>query len=391
MVLFDKDRESDKPVDQSEADSGEPALGSAAGDFTARLWDSSEQWEATIPTGKETMLERRALRRIRLGWLAAAANGLLSWVQSSAALWGADGRPLFETVSPGDFLPGVILFLLAIGVYSRILVSALGLLFLSAVDLGLTFFAGPVAEAEPVLLWWMAIQGLFLLLFLGAVSGIMLYRRLHPPPVKRTEVGLTALLQRQLPLTFAILAVAAGAYVWGTHLRAAARGGGGASVVRRPSVGSASAGRGASASSSRGGSSRVGSSSPASRSGGSGGGGGGGGGGAPPALTRKADREGLLFGADTDSKGCVAEGLRRHEACKTAECYSANGVFLSACLGKSSPSPGFCEGIPDRANRLASAAWRAQACSGVGRGNDYCEALLEGVQHHCRSSRDTGS
>ncbi len=393
MVLYDKNRPSDRARDLEEEleeaveeriERPEPH----PHPHPEREWRADDGWAATVVSGDEERLERVARRRIRLGWMAGAINGVLVIVPPLIAALQSDGYASRQALSAPDVLPGLMVFILAIGVYSRILPCAVILFLLTVVDAGLTTLAGEALGSDGLLIAWVGVEVVFLLLYVQAVRGIVLYRRLHPGRQKKTDASLAAVLQAQLPLAFGILVVAAGAYVWGGHLGAAARSGGGSAAVRSMRAGSSSvrssggSSKGSSSSGAR--SSRTPSSS--SRSSGGGGGGGGGGGAASAAAVRQAGDEGTVFGSGVDSNGCVAESLRRHEACAGPGCYSANGVFLGACLGKSTPAPGFCDSLPASGDGLASAAWLAQACAGVGRGNDHCEALLVGVQFHCEST-----
>ncbi len=93
--------------------------------------------------------------------------------------------------------------------------------------------------------------------------------------------------------------------------------------------------------------------------------------------------QGAEFGESADAQECLL---------KTFEIYAEGpGVkqgmvcrgFLDACLSKSSPAPGFCEGVPTKNEIVASAKWRLSVCGRAGHGDESCHMLLEPVQEYC--------
>jgi hypothetical protein len=94
--------------------------------------------------------------------------------------------------------------------------------------------------------------------------------------------------------------------------------------------------------------------------------------------------EGEAFGRRTNNQGCLDEGIARH---KTAEGFGelikAN-LFLRSCLEASSPTPGFCEGVPHATEFIKSAQWQAEQC---GRHNlsteKQCQQVFAQVQQFC--------
>ncbi len=98
----------------------------------------------------------------------------------------------------------------------------------------------------------------------------------------------------------------------------------------------------------------------------------------------RAAREGMAFGAKHDETGCLIEGLHRQDRCRDKWCGKHVRMFLRACLPKSRPSAGFCEGVPGPMAVEEGAKWAETVCAGRNLG--ICREYYYGVQGHCHRS-----
>ena len=97
--------------------------------------------------------------------------------------------------------------------------------------------------------------------------------------------------------------------------------------------------------------------------------------------------EGRDFGAHSDNRGCVDETMSRYK--KEPGFFSAFKYqgFINGCLEKSSPTVGFCEGIPI-GDFMKMTAWREGECRRYGLANDRnCQPLLMPVMMSCGEKR----
>jgi hypothetical protein len=94
------------------------------------------------------------------------------------------------------------------------------------------------------------------------------------------------------------------------------------------------------------------------------------------------------FGAKTDNNGCLKEALARHKRDKSYTGQISTQGFLIVCLQASEPSPGFCDGVPQQDEIMASANWTLKKCSDAGMQNDQsCQRLFGAVQSYCHRSK----
>ncbi|MCZ6695769.1 MAG: hypothetical protein O7A63_04430 [Acidobacteria bacterium] len=92
---------------------------------------------------------------------------------------------------------------------------------------------------------------------------------------------------------------------------------------------------------------------------------------------------GLEFGQSADARECLMKafeiyaeepGIKRGMICR---------IFLDSCLSMSSPSAGFCGGVPATNEVVASAKWRVSVCGREGHGDESCHMLLDPLQEYC--------
>jgi hypothetical protein len=93
------------------------------------------------------------------------------------------------------------------------------------------------------------------------------------------------------------------------------------------------------------------------------------------------------FGAKTDNNGCLKEALARHKRDKSYTGQISTQGFLIVCLQASEPSPGFCDGVPEKNEIMESANWTLKKCSDAGMQNDQsCQRLFGAIQAYCHES-----
>ena len=101
-----------------------------------------------------------------------------------------------------------------------------------------------------------------------------------------------------------------------------------------------------------------------------------------------SDVEARSFASTHDQNACVEEALRRGDACGAdlnIMCHAQNGIFLTRCAEQATPVAGFCEGVPDPSDIMASVTWSMQACTARGRPNNQsCNRLMQSLQRGCR-------
>ncbi len=106
-----------------------------------------------------------------------------------------------------------------------------------------------------------------------------------------------------------------------------------------------------------------------------------------PALVetgKKGIEEGETFGRRTDNEGCLTESLARHKSSQGLGDLIKANVFLRACLEASTPTPGFCEGVPARTEFIKSAHWQRERCHQQGfPDGGQCQQVFAQVQQFC--------
>jgi hypothetical protein len=102
---------------------------------------------------------------------------------------------------------------------------------------------------------------------------------------------------------------------------------------------------------------------------------------------QKKQAEGSAFGRTADYDGCWREAVRRQKESKGFGESLQNGSFLHSCLIISQPSPGFCEGVPERLEILSGVQWTEKRCAGMDLSANDCRTLLRTVQVFCEQER----
>jgi hypothetical protein len=102
---------------------------------------------------------------------------------------------------------------------------------------------------------------------------------------------------------------------------------------------------------------------------------------------QKKQAEGKAFGRTADYDGCWSEAVRRQKELKGFGESLQNNSFLLSCLTISRPSPGFCEGVPERLEILSGVQWTEKRCTSMNLSANDCRALLRTVQIFCEQER----
>jgi hypothetical protein len=107
------------------------------------------------------------------------------------------------------------------------------------------------------------------------------------------------------------------------------------------------------------------------------------------ASSRTAARmqEGGEFGKKTNQQGCIDEGLKRGARLGLLdfETQGANEDFVLGCLQSSSPSPGFCDGVPSGFKNIF-VDWTKQKCEKVNMIRPVCTGIYDMQIQFCEHS-----
>ena len=106
-------------------------------------------------------------------------------------------------------------------------------------------------------------------------------------------------------------------------------------------------------------------------------------------MGEEADAAGIEYGIGSDQAGCVGAGLSQQDGCGAFDpmCEAENSIWLRACLSAATPTPGFCDGVPEKSDIIDSATWAVGTCMNLGRPDDQaCGRLLQQVQEHCHGT-----
>ena len=99
-------------------------------------------------------------------------------------------------------------------------------------------------------------------------------------------------------------------------------------------------------------------------------------------------KEAKEFGAKTNNEGCLKEALSRHKGDKSITGRISTQIFLKVCLEEREPSPGFCEGVPPKGEKLKSVNWTLKKCAEVELQNDQdCRTMFSAVQEYCHRGK----
>lgn len=104
-------------------------------------------------------------------------------------------------------------------------------------------------------------------------------------------------------------------------------------------------------------------------------------------MGERVQAEASSFAATHSQEECVVDALRRDDACGEQleiMCHAEAGVFMRACLGQATPTPGLCDGVPGPDEIMAGAQWAVAECARRGRtGDQQCAQLMRGLVEHC--------
>lgn len=95
------------------------------------------------------------------------------------------------------------------------------------------------------------------------------------------------------------------------------------------------------------------------------------------------------FAKNNDQDGCVSEALRRMTGCDPnpligSVCRGLQGAFLTGCLRKAKPTPGFCEEVPPPSEILKMVNWSLRRCAEVDQTNkEACSKMYGSVATFC--------
>jgi len=99
--------------------------------------------------------------------------------------------------------------------------------------------------------------------------------------------------------------------------------------------------------------------------------------------SKQSAAEGERFGKETDNQGCLTETIVRHKQNPDLSGVFANQLFLTMCLPRSKPTPGFCEAVPERTEFIKSAEWQTEQCAKNDLHDTYCRQIFAQVQNFC--------
>ena len=101
---------------------------------------------------------------------------------------------------------------------------------------------------------------------------------------------------------------------------------------------------------------------------------------------KHSETEGRSFGKQSTEADCLKEGLARAKKNGTVTNIVSVNMFFGSCLEESTPTPGFCDGVPSRDNREEAKAWGTKKCAEANQSGIVCDALYQIVASHCHSS-----
>jgi len=105
------------------------------------------------------------------------------------------------------------------------------------------------------------------------------------------------------------------------------------------------------------------------------------------AAARESHDRGLAFGQTTDERGCLEQAVLRYKANPGMTPAVTGRLFLVGCFKSSSPTAGFCDGVPAPDALIALAVWQAGRCANAGMSDSYCAQIFNPVPRHCASKR----
>lgn len=99
---------------------------------------------------------------------------------------------------------------------------------------------------------------------------------------------------------------------------------------------------------------------------------------------KQAVSEGQAYGRTTDEQGCVDEAVARHKRAEGFTDMLNSSLFIRSCLDASSPTPNFCDAVPQRLEFMKAARWQLDECKRYGLSPEsQCGQLFQQVQQYC--------
>ncbi len=99
---------------------------------------------------------------------------------------------------------------------------------------------------------------------------------------------------------------------------------------------------------------------------------------------KQAYSEGAEFGRLTDQRGCLDEGIARHQRSTGLGELLKTNLFLRSCLEASRATPGFCDEVPRQNEFVKSIQWQMRECERYGLSAEkQCGQLFQQVQQFC--------
>jgi len=91
------------------------------------------------------------------------------------------------------------------------------------------------------------------------------------------------------------------------------------------------------------------------------------------------------FGENADEAACLKETLERSKDKSAITALASNSVFLSTCLRKSRPTPGFCSNVPPTDDKEKAQAWVKTKCRELGQSELACGSIFGVIMGHCQN------
>lgn len=100
-----------------------------------------------------------------------------------------------------------------------------------------------------------------------------------------------------------------------------------------------------------------------------------------------AEIAGREFAAGHEQNDCLAEAMKRAEACSGLSCRIGNTLFSSACIDQAKPSAAFCDGVPAPSEFLAVSRWTMTKCLAYGKQSNCPSEVFSTVPRYCADRR----
>ena len=90
------------------------------------------------------------------------------------------------------------------------------------------------------------------------------------------------------------------------------------------------------------------------------------------------------FGETADETACLNETLARSKGKSALTAVASNSIFLSTCLKRSRPTPGFCSDVPPSDDKEQTRAWIKTKCRDLGESDLTCGSIYGVIIGHCQ-------